>query len=102
MTIKITYCPVSIETKLLDTRFGEIPEYQYINELDKIETIEVDDSLPEYGSEDLSAWIHLAKHLGNKDFLKVYEKHTHESSNKRHWRWIGYLEARVLEVEEVL
>ncbi|MCU8562488.1 hypothetical protein M2G36_22375 [Vibrio vulnificus] len=101
MTLRITYCPVDIikETRSVGD-LGDIKEYRFVSQIDSAKTIEVDDGLPKYGADDLSAWLHVAKHLGVDEFIERYGKYTHEESNKSHWRWISYLKVNVLEVQE--
>jgi hypothetical protein len=87
MKLKITYCPVDIikESRSVG-ELGDIKEYRFVSQLEKAETIEVDDELPKYGADDLSVWLHVAKHLSVQDFIDIYGKFTHDESNKSHWR----------------
>lgn len=101
MTLKITYCPVDIieETRSVG-ELGDIKEYRFVSQVDRATTIEVDGGLPKYGADDLSVWLHVAKHLEADGFIESYGECTHEESNKSHWRWISYLEVNVLDVQE--
>lgn len=97
MTIEITYCPVEIELK----EEGTIKNYLFKTDESKPHKITVDKNLSQYGADDLSVWLEVAKHLNNDEFLSKYGSLTHEESNKSHWRWISYLKINVISVEEV-